>query len=141
MAYVEKTTSPEETAIETKVEPEPIFIDEVIHFLSAYIYKSTLPASVYQTVPFSLQGKMDRTLALLQNADPADPAPDSPELIQLEGININAGVNLVAQPVRTAVSLLCSNSVSVSPSNCKIWTGACEQMNPMIDEKLQEIDR
>lgn len=84
---------------------------------------------------------MDRTLALLQNADPADPAPDSPELIQLEGININAGVNVVALPVTTAVSLLCSNSLSVPLSKCKIWTGACEQMNPMIDEKLQEIDR
>lgn len=32
-----------------------------------------------------LQGMMDRTLALLQNADPATQAPDAPELIQLEG--------------------------------------------------------
>lgn len=46
---------------------------------------------------FLLQGKMDRTLALLQNADPADAAPDSPELNQLEGKNLNTGVNLVSQ--------------------------------------------
>lgn len=38
----------------------------------------------------SLQGKMDRTLALLQNADPADVIPDSSELIQLEGTDRNA---------------------------------------------------
>lgn len=37
---------------------------------------------------------MDRTLALLQNADPADATPDSTELIQLEGIDLDAAVYL-----------------------------------------------
>lgn len=118
MAYVEKTTSPEETILETKVEPEPVFIDEVLHFLRAHTFTNANDLSVQTTNPklllllLFLQGKMDRTLALLQNADPADPAPDSSELIQLEGINLNAGVNLVSLP------LLFSNSVSVSLPNC-----------------------
>lgn len=43
----------------------------------------------------SLQGKMDRSLALLQNADPADLIPDSSELLQLEGTNLNTAVNPV----------------------------------------------
>lgn len=39
---------------------------------------------------------MDRTLALLQNKDPADPNLDSQELIQLEGKHFTAaGVNLM----------------------------------------------
>lgn len=57
---------------------------------------------------------MDRTLALLQNADPADPAPDSPELNQLEGKNLNTGVNLVSLPVAAAVGL--NHAVVLSPS-------------------------
>uniref|UniRef100_A0A4W4G226 Signal transducing adaptor molecule (SH3 domain and ITAM motif) 2 n=1 Tax=Electrophorus electricus TaxID=8005 RepID=A0A4W4G226_ELEEL len=74
--YVEKTQVPEEPVTEAKAEPEPVYIDEE---------------------------KMDRTLCLLQNTDPAVAEPDSAELVTLEG--------------------------------------ACAQMNPLIDEKLQEIDR
>lgn len=65
---------------------------------------------------------MDRTLALLQNADPADPAPDSAELLQLEGINLNAGGNPVTPSVTTAASLLFSHCVLSFPSpSVGIW--------------------
>ncbi|XP_019735534.1 signal transducing adapter molecule 2 isoform X2 [Hippocampus comes] len=73
---VEKVLPSEELIAEPIIEPESIFIDE---------------------------GKMDRSLAMLRNADPADLNPDPAELIQLED--------------------------------------ACEQMNPIIDEKLEELDR
>lgn len=104
MTSAERPGSPEETIPETKVEPEPVFIDEVLRFLSAHALTNLNDPSV-QTAVFVVQGKMDRTLALLQNADPADPAPESPELIQLEGINFNATVNPVSLSVTAALSL------------------------------------
>ena len=49
------------------------------------------PLPVFFSVSLShslfLQEKMDKTLFLLQNKDPADAALDDCELVQLEGIN------------------------------------------------------
>lgn len=54
-----------------------------------YMPKSPLAHITNPHLLFCLQAKMDRTLVLLQNADPADPTPDSAELTQLEGMNLN----------------------------------------------------
>lgn len=32
VAIIEKSATPEETSLETKAEPEPVYIDEVTHF-------------------------------------------------------------------------------------------------------------
>lgn len=118
MAHVEKTAAPEETSPEPSLEPEPVFIDEVQHFLCAYVSTDLSSQHSHGRNPNPLvQGKMDRTLALLQNADPAVPTPDSPELIQLEGIRVNAVVNPVAQPVTAEVFLLCISCAFVSFPN------------------------
>lgn len=90
MVSAETTPGPEEAAPAAKVEPEPVFIDEVPPFFCA---RCRMPASRLfkpEAAVLSLQGKMDRTLALLQSADPADVVPDSSELIQLEGTKRNA---------------------------------------------------
>lgn len=101
---------------------------------------------------------MDGALYLLQNADPADAAPDCTELVQLEGIKqwltallnpmlIDIAVVLtICSLTHTAVGLttpLHSHCLSVLASlyQCFTLSGACEQMNPMIDDKLEDIDR
>lgn len=38
MAYIEKTVSAEETVLETKAEPEPVYIDEVFYFIMLFFF-------------------------------------------------------------------------------------------------------
>lgn len=79
--YMEKTTVPEEPVVEVKAEPEPVYIDEVSPDKSADVFFWYFVSRVL----LPLQEKMDKTLYLLQNTDPADASPDSTELLQLEG--------------------------------------------------------
>ncbi|KAM9802388.1 signal transducing adapter molecule 2 isoform X1 [Syngnathus typhle] len=72
--------------------------EKVVHSEELIAQAESEPASI-----FIDEAKMDRSLALLRNLDPADQTSDPLELIQLED--------------------------------------ACEQMNPIIDEKLDELDR
>lgn len=75
---------------------------------------------------------MDRTLALLQNKDPADPNLDSQELIQLEGKHFTAaGVNLMMLHSsddcgRSRNFEQCYDNSNVCPfvwlSNRRMWT-------------------
>lgn len=98
MAFAEKTPSPEETVQEASEEPEPVCIDEVA--LTALVLPPPV-LSAETDLLLSPQGTMDRTLALLQDADPAHPAPDSAELIQLEGTALRGG----AEPRRAKQQL------------------------------------
>lgn len=94
---------------------------------------------------------MDQLLQMIQSADPTDNQSDSVELLQLEG---NLFLNNVSKMVRvwekvhiTNVVLYCKAGLMLSRieiSNYDKWfysSGACNQMGPLIDQKLEDIDR
>ncbi|XP_025927739.1 signal transducing adapter molecule 1 isoform X2 [Apteryx rowi] len=102
----------DEVQVETiEPEPEPVYIDE---------------------------DKMDQLLQMLQSADPSDDQPDLPELLHLE----------------ESVFLLldCGSLGSYKSPESLCWKledtltlpfyfSMCHQMGPLIDEKLEDIDR
>lgn len=88
---------------------------------------------------------MDQLLQMIQSADPTDNESDACELLQLEGRA--QGLFLATHAiycVRTSSFRfyldLCVYMVFFSFLffSC---SGACNQMGPLIDQKLEEIDR
>lgn len=74
---------------------------------------------------------MDQLLQMIQSADPTDNQSDSVELLQLEGELHQEGTRRALSPLWFQGDLI---------EMC-FSTGACNQMGPLIDQKLEDIDR
>lgn len=79
---------------------------------------------------------MDQLLQMIQSADPTDNQSDSVELLQLEG-TLNLALKLKKKEKKGNVEWTYTGfwpQLDFSP-------GACNQMGPLIDQKLEDIDR
>lgn len=89
------------------------------------------------------QDKMDQLLQMIQSADPTDNQSDSVELLQLEGKQ-NPGSEY-RKWMRDVSAHSSSSGVAsladLSLTRLYFTTGACNQMGPLIDQKLEDIDR
>lgn len=90
---------------------------------------------------------MDQLLQMIQSADPTDNQSDSVELLQLEG-KLNLGLKWRKWMRQITVKYTEANLVwfvFLKVDYC--WpqlyfsSGACNQMGPLIDQKLEDIDR
>lgn len=87
---------------------------------------------------------MDQLLQMIQSADPTDNQSDSVELLQLEGKDSPVCIPYFNVPIMFLSSshqlflylfLGLHHIVILTPP------GACNQMGPLIDQKLEDIDR
>jgi len=82
-----------------------------------------------------LQEKMDQLLQMIQSADPTDDQSDSCELLQLEGESKT--ISVCSGRVRWIfVEEHIDSNLFPLPQ-----LAACNQMGPLIDQKLEDIDR
>lgn len=72
---------------------------------------------------------MDQLLQMIQSADPTDNQSDSVELLQLEGQRAEEE----GEELWFLVNWRGNRRICLS--------GACNQMGPLIDQKLEDIDR
>lgn len=88
---------------------------------------------------------MDQLLQMIQSADPTDNESDACELLQLEGRA--QGPFLVMRTHARTHTYIRTSSLIFYLDLCVLilflffCSGACNQMGPLIDQKLEEIDR